>query len=103
MWSAAEPVLRDWLTDNLGPSAKLEQAASGLSSFGRLLNELPQLADRAAHASQALDEMAQNGLRLDNASLARLAHYQARENRASRFALFVVAASAAVVALAYIF
>lgn len=103
MWSAAEPVLRDWLTDNLGPTAKLEQAASGLSSFGRLLNELPKLADRAAHASQALDEMAQAGLRLDDASLKRLAHYQARENQTSRFALVVMALSAAAVALAYVF
>lgn len=103
MWRAAEPVLRDWLTDNLGPSARLEQAASGLTSIGRLLNDLPQLADRAAHASQALDEMTQSGLRLDDASLARLAHFQARENRASRISIVVLAVSAAAVALAYVF
>ncbi|MEH6726390.1 MAG: ubiquinone biosynthesis protein UbiB, partial [Hyphomicrobiales bacterium] len=103
MWSAAEPVLRDWLTDNFGPGAKLEQAATGLSSIGRLLNELPQLADRAAHASKALDDMALAGLRLDDVSLARLAQYQARENRTSRIALVVMAVSAAAVALAYVF
>nr|WP_306264281.1 2-polyprenylphenol 6-hydroxylase [Pararhizobium sp. IMCC3301] len=103
MWTASEPVLRDWLTRNLGPGAKIDQAASGLSSLGRLINELPALADRAAHASQALDEMAANGLRLDDRSLQLLAKYQARETRASRVALAVVALSVAAVALAYVF
>lgn len=103
MWSAAEPVLRDWLTNNLGPAAKIEQAASGLTSIGRLLNELPLLAERTANASQALDELSQNGLRLDDVTLERLAKFQANENRSSRIALIVLAASAALVALGHVF
>ncbi|MEP0521820.1 MAG: 2-polyprenylphenol 6-hydroxylase [Hyphomicrobiales bacterium] len=103
MWSAAEPVLREWLTDNLGPAAKIEQATSGLSSIGRLLNELPLLAERTANASQALDDLTHKGLRLDDKTLERLAKFQANENRSSRVALGVLAASAALIALAYVF
>lgn len=103
MWSAAEPVLREWLTTNLGPAAKIEQAASGLSSIGRLLNELPLLAERTASASQALDDLTHKGMRLDDRTLERLAKFQANENRSSRFALIVLAVSAAIVALAYVF
>lgn len=103
MWSAAEPVLREWLTDNLGPAAKIEQAASGFSSIGRLLNELPLLAERTANASQALDDLTHKGLRLDDETLARLAKFQAHENRSGRIALGVLAVSAAIVALAYVF
>lgn len=56
MWSAAEPVVRDWLTKNLGPSARLEQAAEGVSAIGRLLKDLPELAERASRLSKLVEE-----------------------------------------------
>ncbi len=47
MWSASEPVLRDWIEHNLGPAGQLELVAEGVGALGRLVSELPRLADRA--------------------------------------------------------
>lgn len=47
MWVAAEPVLREWVSRHVGPAARLREAADGIKSLHRLINELPDLARRA--------------------------------------------------------
>jgi ubiquinone biosynthesis protein len=73
MWTAAEPVLKDWVKDNFGAPAKLQEAASGAASLGRVLFHLPDYVERAEKASQHLAFAAEHGLRLDEHSLKGLA------------------------------
>jgi predicted unusual protein kinase regulating ubiquinone biosynthesis (AarF/ABC1/UbiB family) len=54
MWAAAEPVVADWIERHHGPAGQIEVAAEGVSALGRLVSELPRLADRAGkHARSA--------------------------------------------------
>ncbi|MBL4647235.1 MAG: ubiquinone biosynthesis protein UbiB, partial [Rhizobiales bacterium] len=103
MWQAAEPVLREWLTAHLGPGAKLEQAVKGVSSIGRLMQELPELAERASRMSRELDGAIENGFRLDKESIALLARKQAEQNRYARYAVTTLAVLGSLLALDHLF
>ena len=46
LWRTAEPVVAEWIARNLGPVGRLETAAGGLAAVGRILADLPAIADR---------------------------------------------------------
>ncbi len=46
MWSTAEPVVRGWIEDRLGPRGKIEEVGRGLAALGRALADGPQLLER---------------------------------------------------------
>ena len=98
MWSAAEPVVSDWMARHVGPVGQLEQAARGISAVGRLAGQLPELASRAERLSAELDRMSGEGLRLDEETIAAVARAEARLNRGERLALWLIAVSAALIA-----
>jgi len=91
MWTTAEPVVRGWIVEHLGPSARLGQAGEGIKAIGRLVNELPALADRAESFSKELGRMSRDGVRLDAATVEALAAARARHGRSTRTALWVIA------------
>ena len=43
MWTTAEPVVREWMTRNLGPAGRLEGAAQGAGEIGRFVGSVPGL------------------------------------------------------------
>ena len=47
IWEAARPVAERWMTDNMGPEARLARAAEGVSALGKLAHDLPQLVKNA--------------------------------------------------------
>ena len=47
MWETAEPVVRSWIEDNLGPAGKLGDAVFTVSSLARGALGLPDLLLRA--------------------------------------------------------
>jgi ubiquinone biosynthesis protein len=98
MWTAAEPVVRDWMENELGPGARLRQAAEGAASILGALAAAPKLAEQAARAGQALNGPNGGGLRLDDESVERLAAAQARRGAGGRFALWLGAAALTAIA-----
>ena len=78
MWAASEPVVRDWIERYLGPAGQLELAAEGVGALGRLVNELPRLAERAERLSAEMDRMGEHGLRLDPETVASIGRSEAR-------------------------
>lgn len=99
MWSASEPVVRDWIERFLGPAGHIERAAEGMGAVGRLVGELPRLAERTERLSAELDRMAGQGLRLDAETVAGIGRSEARAARWGRVALWVIAVAAVVIAL----
>ena len=99
MWTAAEPVARQWIEDNLGPMGRLREAGEGASEIGKVLADLPALLTQGQQTAVALDEMARNGLRLDEETVRQLAYEEARRTRWGRVALWIGAMSLAVLAL----
>ena len=103
MWSASEPVVRAWIERNLGPAGQLERAAEGVGALGRLVGELPRLAERAERLSAEMDRMGERGLRLDPATVADIGRSEARAGRWGRVALWVIAVAAVIAGLKLVF
>jgi ubiquinone biosynthesis protein len=103
MWVVSEPVVKDWMEQTFGAGAQFEAAAEGAASVGRFMGEIPKLLGQAERTAEALSSMAEDGLRLDDHTVERLAEAQARENRASRIGIWVGALALAAIALALLF
>ncbi len=102
MWSASEPVVREWIERYLGPSGQLEMAAEGAGAIGRLASELPRLAERAGRLSAEIDRMSEHGIRLDPETIAGIGRSEAHAARWGRVALWVIAAVAVVAGLRWL-
>lgn len=100
MWQAAEPVLRDWVAGHIGPAAHLRRAAKGISSLGKLLGDLPELAERAEVLSKEISEARVVGVKLDKSSLAVMGQGQMAGSKATTYGLWAVALAIALLAAA---
>ena len=92
MWSTAEPVVREWMTRNLGPAGKLEGAALGAAEVGRFVSHVPGLLTRGARVLDQLDEITRDGLVLSPQTVAEVGKSEARRNRWATVALWLIAA-----------
>jgi ubiquinone biosynthesis protein len=98
MWAASEPVVRDWIERFLGPAGQIERAAEGMGALGRLVGELPRLAERTERLSAEIDRMTVAGLRLDPETVAGIGRSEARAARSGRVALWIIAIAAVIIA-----
>jgi ubiquinone biosynthesis protein len=89
LWTAAEPIARDWVEANLGVAGRLREAGASAETLGRVLSEAPRLLEQAERAALALADTTREGFRLDQDTLERLAAAQARHGRWGRWALWV--------------
>jgi ubiquinone biosynthesis protein len=96
MWKVAEPVVREWIERHLGPSGRLEGAVEGAGEIGRFLGGVPALLTRGAALVEQLDAITRNGLVLAPETVAAIGRAEARRNRATVVALWVIAALLAV-------
>jgi ubiquinone biosynthesis protein len=103
MWAAAEPVVAEWIARYLGPAGRIEIAAEGVSAIGRLVAELPRLADRAERLSAEFDRMGEKGIRLDRETIAEIGRSEARAGRWGRVALVTIAIVAVALGLRLVF
>jgi len=96
IWETSRPVIEQWMFDNLGPEARLREAAEGLSSLGRIAQHLPQvLRDTELIAGQLAD----GGLRLHPESVRAIAQAQLRRTRHVRVALWIAAGALGLIAI----
>ena len=101
LWSAAEPVAREWIEANLGAVGALKDAREGAGDMGRFLAGVPGVLAQAETTAQALAQMARGGIALDDATIVKLAAEQSRQDRGSRVALWLGALSLAVIATSF--
>jgi ubiquinone biosynthesis protein len=92
MWKTSDPVVREWIQRNLGPIGALEGAAQGAGEVGRFLADVPSLLTRAGSVLEQLDEMTRGGLVLSPDTIERIGAAEARRNRPTAVALWVIAA-----------
>ena len=98
MWSASEPVVRDWIEHNLGVAGRLEQAGIGLGAIARAATRLPDLVEHGTRVAAQLDEATRNGIRLAPDTVAEIGRAEGRGNRWLAIGVWVVAALLAVIA-----
>ena len=100
IWTAAEPIAREWIESNLGPAGALKDAREGAGEMGKLASQLPSLLADAERVFGAMAEMARQGVRLDDATIFQLAAVEAERTRSGRRAMWVIAwASVAIVVM----
>ena len=99
VWEAAEPIAREWMEANLGLIGRLKEAGHGAQTIGEVLLRTPGLLKRIETAATGFADMANNGLRLDDATVERLAAERARKNRPVLWLLSIGALSLLAIAL----
>lgn len=100
IWTAAEPVAKEWMETNFGAEGHLHNAAEGAASIGKFVGVLPGLLSRAERTAQSLSNMAADGIRLDQHSIERLAEEQAKKDRFTRTGIWIGAISLLIIAIA---
>ena len=96
IWTAAEPVVREWMERHLGPAGRIEEAASGAGELGRFIGQMPALLGRAARIADQLDAATRDGIVLAPETVAAIGQAEARRNRWTAAALWVIVALLAV-------
>jgi ubiquinone biosynthesis protein len=98
IWSAAEPIAKEWIEANYGVGGRLREAGEGAEVLGRVMAEVPRLLEQAERTALALADMARGGLRLDDDTVERLAAAQAHHARWTRWALWTGALALSAIA-----
>jgi ubiquinone biosynthesis protein len=91
MWTTAEPVVREWITRNLGPVGRIEDAAGGMATVGGFLSDVPGLLTRAGRLVDQLDAATRNGITLSPETVEAIGKAEAQRNRSSAAALWSIA------------
>ncbi len=98
MWTAAEPVAKEWVEQNLGVAGQLRHAGEGAGELGRVIADVPRLVSKAHGTLDAIDQMARNGARIDPSVIRELAREQGKAGRWGRAALWVAALALSAIA-----
>jgi ubiquinone biosynthesis protein len=99
IWTAAEPIVKDWMAQQIGPRARLNEAAEGVGALAGLVAEAPKLAEQARRASAALANVSEHGLHLDDSTVERMAEAQAGKGWPTRIALWLGAIALTAIAV----
>jgi ubiquinone biosynthesis protein len=96
IWEASRPVIENWMIEQVGPEARLRDAAEGINALGRLAREFPHLLHNAEVVSTML---ADGGLRLHPETALQIAQAQVARTRHVSVALWIAAGALAVLAI----
>jgi ubiquinone biosynthesis protein len=91
IWTTAEPVAREWIGRNLGPTGRLESAARGAGEIGHFLAGMPGLLQRALRIAEQIDLATREGVTLSPQTVAAVAQAERRRQRWQTIALWVIA------------
>ena len=93
MWKASEPVVGNWIRQNLGPGRIVNDLREGLKAVRRLAEAAPEIAAKTEKLHQDIVAMSENGLRFDAQTAEAIGRAEARHTRSGRLALWVIAAT----------
>jgi ubiquinone biosynthesis protein len=99
MWSAAEPIAKAWIAENLGAMGMLRDAGEGASTLARLAADAPRVLASAERAMADLSDLVRSGVRLDDETIRRLAAEERRQSRWRMLAMWVAAGALVMIAL----
>ena len=88
--------VREWITRNLGPLGRIEEAGRGARSLAFSLAALPETAARAERVLARLEEASGRGFALDERSVQAIGRAEGRGNRWMALGLWAIAALLAI-------
>ncbi|XWN31826.1 MAG: 2-polyprenylphenol 6-hydroxylase [Devosia sp.] len=99
IWHAAEPVVRDWMTQELGPAGTARKAQDSLSALMRAVLQAPELAERVDRLTRDLERVLESGAPLTKQSAAALGRQAGARPVLRDIAVWIGAISLAVIAI----
>ena len=99
MWTAAEPVVKEWMEDQIGPRRRLGETAEGIGALAGLVTQAPKFIEQTRKVSAALAGFGENGLHLDDSTVKRMAAEQASRSWPTRAALWFGAVALGAIAV----
>ena len=99
MWKAADPVVSQWIRDNLGPKRIATDLKDGAKAAMRLAEALPEIAAKTEKFHTDIMRMSEQGLRFDPETAEAIGKSEARHTRHGRLALWVIAVSLVAIAV----
>jgi ubiquinone biosynthesis protein len=78
LWTAAEPIAKEWIEANYGVVGRLRDVGDGAGAMGRLLAEVPRLLEQAERTAHSFADGVERGIKLDDDTVERLAAATAR-------------------------
>jgi len=103
IWHVAEPVMRGWMEEHVGPAHFFHEAGEGLTAIARFMSEFPDYVEKMSRTSNGLTGMAETGLVLAAETVDAIAEAEARRSRSRQAALWVGALSLAAIAFSVVF
>jgi ubiquinone biosynthesis protein len=91
MWKASEPVVGDWIRNNLGPKRIVTDIKDGLKAAMKLAEAAPEIAAKTEKFHHQLLHMSEHGLRFDAETADAIGKSEARHGRSGRLALWAIA------------
>jgi ubiquinone biosynthesis protein len=95
LWTAAEPIAKEWIEANYGVAGRLRDVGDGAGAMGRLLAEVPRLLEQAERTALSFADGVERGIKLDDDTVERLAVANARASQ-SYWPLAVVTLAAVI-------
>ncbi len=93
MWKAAEPVVGDWIRDNLGPKRIVTDLRDGARALMKLAEAAPDIVAKTEKFHSELLHMSEHGVRFDRRTAEDIGRAEARHSRSGRIALWIIAAT----------
>lgn len=93
IWTAAEPVVKEWIEGQLGAAGLIKDAREGAENLGKFAGDLPGLLVRAEQTAERFSDMARDGIRLDDTTVKKMADEQTRHDRWLRIGVWTAAAA----------
>ncbi|MEB2844842.1 2-polyprenylphenol 6-hydroxylase [Rhizobiales bacterium RZME27] len=99
MWKASEPVVGQWIRDNLGPKRIMTDLKDGMTAAVKLAEALPEIAAKTEKFHGQLLQMSEHGIRFDAQTAEAIGKAEARHTRSGRLALWVIAIALVAIAV----
>jgi ubiquinone biosynthesis protein len=97
MWTTADPVVRAWFARYIGPIGKLGDGVECAGEGGRFVAQVANQLARGGTLLDQIDDATRNGLVLSPETVSAIGAAEARRNRWTAAALWVIAALLAAV------
>ena len=95
MWTTAEPVVRAWIEENLGPVGRIQDAGHAFAQMTRFAFSLPETMTRAERTLEKLEDMIDNGVGFSDDALKQFGDIEKSAQRLGHYALWALAGLAA--------
>lgn len=103
IWDSAEPIVRQWIEQEMGLEARLQEAADSATALAQAAAELPEFLERMGRAArQVSDQLDEGGLRLHADTAKAIGKAEGAARRPSHFALWAIAAALGALAVTQI-